>query len=72
VLRFQPALPPAVKELTFSVHYRGHRIDVALAPDAMTVGSRPGGAAPITVLVHDETVELSPGGRHEFSLERRP
>jgi trehalose/maltose hydrolase-like predicted phosphorylase/beta-phosphoglucomutase-like phosphatase (HAD superfamily) len=72
VLRFQPALPPAVKELTFSVHYRGHRIDVALATDAMTVGSRPGGAPPIQVLVDDETVELSPGAQHEFSLEQRP
>jgi alpha,alpha-trehalase len=72
VLRFQPALPPAVKELKFSVHYRGHRIDVALAMDRMTVGSRPGGAPPIKVLVHDETIELSPGAQHEFSLEHRP
>jgi trehalose/maltose hydrolase-like predicted phosphorylase/beta-phosphoglucomutase-like phosphatase (HAD superfamily) len=72
VLRFEPALPPEVKELTFSVHYRGHRIDVALAEGQMEVSSRPGGAAPIKILVHDETIELDPGAQHEFSLEHRP
>jgi trehalose/maltose hydrolase-like predicted phosphorylase/beta-phosphoglucomutase-like phosphatase (HAD superfamily) len=72
VLRFEPALPPEIKHLRFSVHYRGHRVDVALAEDRIEVGSRPGGAQPIKVLVHDETVELSPGARHEFSLERLP
>ena len=54
------------------MHFRGHRIDVALAVESMTVGSRPGGAPPIKVLVHDETIELSPGAQHEFSLEHRP
>ncbi|MGH8824498.1 MAG: HAD-IA family hydrolase [Jiangellaceae bacterium] len=72
VLRFDPALPPDVKQLKFSVHYRGHRVDVALSGDTMEVRSRPGRAAPITVLVRDETVELSPGAQHDFSLERRP
>jgi trehalose/maltose hydrolase-like predicted phosphorylase/beta-phosphoglucomutase-like phosphatase (HAD superfamily) len=72
VLRFDPALPPEVKQLKFSVHYRGHRIDVTLVEDHLVVRSRPGGARPIQVLVHDETVELAPGDRHEFSLEQRP
>jgi trehalose/maltose hydrolase-like predicted phosphorylase len=72
VLRFEPSLPPEVKELKFSVHYRGHRIDVALAEDHMEVSSRPGSAPPIQVVVHDETVELSPGAQHEFPLEHRP
>ena len=68
VLRFDPALPPQVKQLKFSVHYRGHRIDVALAEDHLRISSRPGAAAPIKVLVRDETVELRPGGQHEFPL----
>jgi alpha,alpha-trehalase len=72
VLRFEPILPREVKELRFSVHYRGHRIDVVLAQDRMEVRSRPGGATPINVLVHDETIALSPGARYEFSLEHRP
>jgi trehalose/maltose hydrolase-like predicted phosphorylase/beta-phosphoglucomutase-like phosphatase (HAD superfamily) len=69
VLRFEPALPPEVKQLQFSVHYRGHRIDVELAEDHMRLGSRPGPAQPIRVLVHDQTVELAPGQEREVSLE---
>jgi len=72
VLRFEPALPPEVKQLKFSVHYRGHRVDVELAEDRMKVSSRPGAAKPIKVLVHDQTVELGPGARHEFPLGHRP
>ena len=72
VLRFDPALPPQVKQLKFSVHYRGHRIDVTLIEDRLDVSSRPGPAEPVTVLVRDQTVELAPGARHEFSLEQWP
>ncbi|MEO6629523.1 MAG: glycosyl hydrolase family 65 protein, partial [Aquihabitans sp.] len=72
VLRFAPTLPPEVKELKFSVHYRGHRLDIAIAVDQMEVQSRPGGAPPIEVLVGDETVEFRPGAHHHFSLEYRP
>jgi len=72
VLRFEPALPPEVKQLKFSVHYRGHRIDVALAEDRMGFSSRPGGAPPITILVHDQTVELAPGQQRDVVLEGTP
>ena len=72
VLRFDPALPPEVKQLRFSVHYRGHRIEVLVAEDHMQVSSRPGGAPPIKVLVRDKTVELAPGAQTEFTLEHQP
>jgi trehalose/maltose hydrolase-like predicted phosphorylase/beta-phosphoglucomutase-like phosphatase (HAD superfamily) len=72
VLRFDPALPPQVKQVRFSVHYRGHRVDVTLAEDRLEVSSRPGRAQPIKVLVRGQTVELAPGARHEFALEQRP
>ena len=72
VLRFDPALPPEIKQLRFSVHYRGHRVDVALTEDRMEVRSRPGGAQPIKILVRDETIALGPGAQHAFSLEQRP
>jgi trehalose/maltose hydrolase-like predicted phosphorylase len=68
VLRFDPALPPEVKQLRFSVHYRGHRIDVDLAEGRMRLSSRPGAAQPIRVLVHDQTVELAPGQDREVPL----
>jgi trehalose/maltose hydrolase-like predicted phosphorylase len=71
VLRFDPVLPPQVKQLSFSVHYRGHRIDVAFAEDRLVVSSRPGPTAPISVLVGDQTVDLHPGTGHTFSLERQ-
>jgi alpha,alpha-trehalase len=71
VLRFDPVLPPQVKQLNFSVHYRGHRVDVAFAEDRLVVSSRPGPAAPISVLVGDQTVDLHPGAGHTFSLERQ-
>jgi alpha,alpha-trehalase len=72
VLRFEPALPTEVKQLKFSVHYRGHRIDVELAEDHMQLSSRPGPAQPIQVLVHDQTIELAPGQAREVLLERTP
>ncbi|HZC99307.1 MAG TPA: HAD-IA family hydrolase [Actinomycetes bacterium] len=72
VLRFDPALPPEVKQLRFSVHYRGHRIEVMLAEDHMRISSRPGRAAPIRILVRDEVAELEPGAQTEFRLEHRP
>jgi trehalose/maltose hydrolase-like predicted phosphorylase/beta-phosphoglucomutase-like phosphatase (HAD superfamily) len=71
-LRFEPALPPEVKQLHFSVHYRGHRIDVELAEDHMRLGSRPGTAEPIQILVHDQTVQLAPGQEREVPLEPTP
>jgi alpha,alpha-trehalase len=69
VLEFDPILPPQVKQLRFSVHYRGHRVDVAFTEDRMEIGSRPGRAAAITLQVRDETVELHPGARHSFRVE---
>ena len=72
VLRFDPALPPQIKQLRFSVHYRGHRVDVAFTEDRLEISSRPGRAAPITVLVGDEAVELHPGDWHAFSLQPEP
>jgi trehalose/maltose hydrolase-like predicted phosphorylase len=72
VLRFDPALPLEVKQLTFSVHYRGHRIQVELAEDRMHLRSRPGPASPIKVLVRGREVELAPGEQREILLEQQP
>ena len=71
VLRFDPALPPQVKQLNFSVHYRGHRIDVELVEDHLRLSARPGDPKPIQVLVRDQTVELAPGQQREVLFERR-
>jgi trehalose/maltose hydrolase-like predicted phosphorylase/beta-phosphoglucomutase-like phosphatase (HAD superfamily) len=71
-LRFNPVLPPEVKQLRFSVHYRGHRVEVLVAEDHMSVGCRPGDASPIKIRVRGETRELAPGAEMEFRLEPRP
>jgi trehalose/maltose hydrolase-like predicted phosphorylase/beta-phosphoglucomutase-like phosphatase (HAD superfamily) len=68
VLRFDPALPTAVKRLGYSVHYRDHRIDVDVTHDSLRVGSRPGTGWPITILVRAAEAELRPGGQVEFDL----
>ena len=60
VLRFDPAMPTQIKQLRFSVHYRGHRVDLVFSEDRIDISSRPGPAAPITVVVRDQTVELRP------------
>jgi alpha,alpha-trehalase len=72
VLRFDPELPTEVKQLTFSVHYRGHRIQVELAEDQMHLRSRPGPASPIKILVRDQEIELAAGEQREIPLEQRP
>jgi trehalose/maltose hydrolase-like predicted phosphorylase/beta-phosphoglucomutase-like phosphatase (HAD superfamily) len=72
VLRFDPALPTEVKQLTFSVHYRGHRIQVELAEDQMQLRSRPGPASPIKILVRDREIELAAGSQQQIPLEQRP
>jgi trehalose/maltose hydrolase-like predicted phosphorylase/beta-phosphoglucomutase-like phosphatase (HAD superfamily) len=71
-LRLHPALPPQVKQLRFSIHYRGHRIHITLAEDHLTVSSRPGPAPPIKILVHNQTIHLTPGTSHQFPLASRP
>jgi alpha,alpha-trehalase len=71
VLRFDPAMPPQIKQVRFSVHYRGHRVELVFSEDHLQVSSRPSSAAPITVVVGDKTVELRPGSRHTFSLGLR-
>jgi alpha,alpha-trehalase len=72
VLRLDPALPTEVKQLRFSVHYRGQRVHVALAEDRITLAVRPGGTTPVHLLVHGQPVELAPGQERELTLERTP
>ena len=70
-LRFDPALPPEIRHLRFSIHYRGHRIGIILTQDRLSVRSRPGPAPPIKIFALGQTRELAPGMRAEFQLERK-
>jgi alpha,alpha-trehalase len=68
ILRFDPATAPQIKHLRFSVHYHGHRVELVFSEDSVEVTSRPGPAAPITVLVREQTIEPRPRARPTFSL----
>ena len=70
-LRFDPALLPQISHLRFSIHYRGHRIEINLTKDRLSVSSRPGPAPPIKIVALGQTRELAPGMRAEFRLERK-
>jgi trehalose/maltose hydrolase-like predicted phosphorylase len=72
VLRIDPALPPEVKHLRFSVHYRGQRVNIELSEDRVQLAVRPGGTTPVHLLVHGQPVELAPGQERELLLERTP
>jgi len=67
-LIFDPALPAEVRQLRFSIHYRGNRLDISLACDRMSVICRPGHAAPVTVMVREETRQVGPGESAEFQF----
>lgn len=67
-LRFDPMLPPQVKKLKFSLHFRGHRLAVSLTGDCLTVTSRRGDPTPIRVAVREQVREVAPGTRAEFPL----
>jgi trehalose/maltose hydrolase-like predicted phosphorylase len=69
VLRFDPALPTEVKQIRFSIHYRGHRIGIRLTANEMRVTSRPGTADPIKVLVRGELVDLATDDDRHFALK---
>jgi alpha,alpha-trehalase len=68
VLWFDPALPEELPELRYLLHYRGHRVDVAIAPDRLRVLVLPALAPPIRVGFDDEVVELGGGASKEWPL----
>jgi trehalose/maltose hydrolase-like predicted phosphorylase/beta-phosphoglucomutase-like phosphatase (HAD superfamily) len=67
-LEFDPALPSDIRQLRFSIHYRGHRLKLSVNSHEMSVSARPGRAAPITISVLGQTRVLAPGRRAEFDL----
>jgi len=69
VLWFNPALPAELTELRFSVHYRGHRVDVTITRERFRVAARPGPGRPIKLGVDDKMIDLEPGGTVELELE---
>jgi trehalose/maltose hydrolase-like predicted phosphorylase len=71
-LRFDPVLPPQVRTLRFSAHFRGHRLAVSLTRNCLTIISRRGDPSPIRVTVREQVREVAPGTRAEFPLGGAP
>ena len=61
VLHFDPALPEELGELRFSLHFRGHRMDVHVSRDQMEIVNRPTGADPIEIGLRGEIRRLHAG-----------
>ncbi|HKB30053.1 MAG TPA: glycosyl hydrolase family 65 protein [Streptosporangiaceae bacterium] len=72
VLWFNPALPPEVPRLRFSVHYRGHRLQIDITDERIHVIGRPGPTSPITLGFRGMTCQLQPGETAEFLMKPPP
>ena len=68
VLWLDPALPDELPGLRFLLHYRGHRVDVVIAPDRLQVLVLSALAPPIRVGFDGEVVELGGGASKEWPL----
>jgi len=69
VLRFNPALPAELPEVRFSVHYRGHRVEVTITGERFRVTARPGPGRPIKLGVGEKVIDLEPGATVELDLD---
>jgi YHS domain-containing protein len=58
-----PALPDEVIRLGLGLHFRGHRLDVDVDHDEMSVTCAPGDATPATLVVAGRRMMLRPGQR---------
>ena len=74
-LVFDPALPGEITSLRLALAYRGHRLDVRLGHDKITVASAPCQAAPVTLELAGTRVTLQPGkqaSQHLTATRRVP
>lgn len=72
VLHFDPVLPDELPRLSFTVHYRGHRLVATVTHRELTVETRPGDLAPIRISCRGTEVEVEPGSRHTWALTPTP
>ncbi|MHB1850126.1 MAG: HAD-IA family hydrolase [Acidimicrobiales bacterium] len=69
-LAFDPALPAEIEHLCLSLSYRGHRLDVRVDHDEISVASAGCDAPPIRLLVAGEQLTLHPGRGIRHSLRK--
>ena len=67
-LVFSPQLPPRLPSLGFTIHHRGHGIDVTLTRKELRLTSSPSSAEPIVVDVRGKRGPLRGGSEKVFRL----
>ena len=70
-LTLDPRLPTHLGSAGFQVGYRGHRIDVCVRGDSLSLSLRPCSAPPIRVTVTGRSALLAGGDAREFPLALR-
>jgi alpha,alpha-trehalase len=68
VLWFNPSLPAELESVEFEIHHRGHRVEVRISQERLSVSSFPSDVAPIGVGFAGEVTELQPGATKEWKL----
>lgn len=68
-LHLNPQLPPELPSLSFPMTYRGHRLDIDVTTEELTVRSGQGTAAPITLVVAGVRHVLAAGGRRTVRID---
>ena len=74
VLAFNPRLPDEVQQMSATLRYRRHTLDMEITQDCLTISSRLMIAHPITIAYRSHIRELSPGQSFTFDLveEHKP
>jgi alpha,alpha-trehalase len=74
VLAFNPRLPDEMQQMSATLRYRRHTLDVEITQDCLTISSRVMTAHPITIAYRSHIRELSPGQSFTFDLveEHKP
>lgn len=68
MLWIDPCLPPQLNRLAFPVIYRGHRVDLDITRNAVTVTTHKSAVKPIDVNIRDERHRFKAGESKIFSL----
>jgi trehalose/maltose hydrolase-like predicted phosphorylase len=68
-LSFTPNMPHGLRAVSFHVTYRGHLMDIQLKDGRIRISSAAGGAQPVRVKVHGQTVMLACGDTRSFRMQ---
>jgi alpha,alpha-trehalase len=71
-LWLDPKLPKELRQLEFSILYRGHVLDLRLNEERLTVTSRTPRAAAVTIRIGGKAQELQAGRRLELHADAAP